>query len=98
MNDDSECEVGQAAGRERSLTATSEINAERASRRGYIVFATDPDIAPERPGYRQIYATEAKTPSQALAKIRPIAGDRRLRAYLMTGRYRDELAEARWVA
>ena len=73
------------------------INAERASRRSYIVFATDPEVSPEDPGYRKAFATEARTPSQAIAKIRPIAGDRRLRAYLVTGRYRDELADARWV-
>ena len=76
----------------------AEVNAERASRRGYIVFATDPEISPEDPGYRETYATEAKTPNQAVAKVRSIADGRRLRAYLVTGRYRDELAEARWVA
>lgn len=74
------------------------INTERAARRGYIVFATDPDIAPDEPGYRDTYATEAKTPNQAVAKVRSLAEGRRLRAYLVTGRYRDELAEARWVA
>lgn len=77
----------------------ADINAERASRRGYIVFATDPEVAPDEPGYREAFATEAKTPNQAVAKVRAIAdGRRRLRAYLATGRYRDELAEARWVA
>ena len=40
----------------------------------------------------------AKTPNQAMAKVKPIAEGRRLRAYLATGRYRDELADARWVA
>jgi len=73
-------------------------NAERASRRGYLVFATDPKLSPDSAGYRQVYATEAKTPNQAIAKVRPIAEGRRLRAYLATGNYRDELAEARWVA
>lgn len=76
----------------------AEVNAERAARRGYLVFATDPDVAPDDPGYREVYATEARTPNQAVAKLRPIAEGRRLRAYLATGRYRDELAEARWVA
>ncbi len=73
-------------------------NAERATRRGYLIFATDPSIPPEESGYREVYATEAKTPNQAMAKVKPIAEGRRLRAYLATGRYRDELAEARWVA
>lgn len=76
----------------------ADLNAERAARRGYLVFATDPSISPDEPGYREVYATEARTPNQAVAKVRPIADGRRLRAYLVTGRYRDELAEARWVA
>jgi hypothetical protein len=76
----------------------ADINAERATRRGYLVFATDPDISPDDPAYREVYATEAGTPNQAMAKVRPISEGRRLRAYLATGRYRDELAEARWVA
>lgn len=48
--------------------------------------------------YRAVFATEAGTPNQAVAKVRSIAEGRRLRAYLVTGGYRDELAEARWVA
>jgi hypothetical protein len=73
-------------------------NADRASRRGYLVFATDPNMAPDEPGYRWVYATEAGTPNQAIAKVRPLAAGRRFRAYLATGTYRDELAEARWVS
>lgn len=76
----------------------ADANAERATRRGYLVFATDPTIPPEESGYREVYATEAKTPNQAIAKVRPITDGRRLRAYLATGRYKEELAEARWVA
>jgi hypothetical protein len=73
------------------------INAERASRRGYLVFATDPNLHPDDPDYRKVYATEAKTPAQAVRKIRALAEGRRLRAYLATGTYRHELADARWV-
>jgi hypothetical protein len=76
----------------------ADINAERSARRGYLVFATDPDVSPDDPDYRRVYATEARTPDQAVAKVRSIAKGRRLRAYLATGRYRDELATARWVA
>jgi hypothetical protein len=76
----------------------ADANAERATRRGYLVFATDPSISPEESGYREVYATDAKTPNQAMAIVKPITAGRRLRAYLATGRYRDELAEARWVA
>ena len=57
-----------------------------------------PDAAPDEPGYRELYATEARTSNQAIAKVRPITEGRRLRAYRVTGRYRDELAQARWVA
>jgi hypothetical protein len=74
------------------------VNAERLRNRGYLVFATDAAVSPDDPGYREVYATEARTPNQAVAKIRPLAGGRRLHAYLATGTYRDELADARWVA
>ena len=73
-------------------------NEQRAARRGYLIFATAPDIAPDEPGYRDVYATEAKTPGEATAKVRPLAAGRRLRTYLATGTYKDELADARWVA
>jgi len=76
----------------------AEANAERSSRRGYLVFATDPAISPEQSGYREVFATEAKTPNQAITKVRPLAEGRRFRAYLATGPFRDELADARWVA
>ncbi len=74
------------------------VNEQRARRRGFLVFATDPSIDPDAPEYRQVYATEADTPAKAVAKIRPLASGRRLRAYLATGHYSDQLAEARWVA
>lgn len=74
------------------------INERRARRRGFLVFATDPSVDPDAPDYRQVFATEADTPAKAVAKIRPLASGRRLRAYLATGHYSDQLAEARWVA
>ena len=73
-------------------------NAERSSNRGFIVIATDPTISPDEPSYREVFATEARTPAQATAKVRPLVEGRRLRAYLATGAYSDELADARWVA
>lgn len=66
--------------------------------RGYIVFATDPSVPPDQPGYREVFTTAARTPNQAIAKVRSLAEGRRLRAYLATGRYRDELADARWIS
>jgi hypothetical protein len=74
------------------------VNAERVRNRGYLVFATDPSKDVDSAEYRHVYATEARTPNQAIAKIRPLAKGRRLRAFLTTGKYRDELADARWVA
>jgi len=75
-----------------------QANERRAARRGYLVFATDPSRAPGEPGYRGVFATEAKTPGEATAKVRPLADGRRLRTFLATGTYKEELADARWVA
>jgi hypothetical protein len=50
----------------------AKVNDERARRRGYLVFATDPAVSPEDPNYCEIYATEARTPNQAAGKIRPL--------------------------
>ena len=46
---------------EQERERVADANAERAARRGYLVFATDPGIAPEQSGYREVYATEART-------------------------------------
>lgn len=75
----------------------AQANEWRAARRGYFVFATDPARAPDEPGYRAVFATEAGTKAEAMARVRPLAGSRRLRAFLATGGYRDELADAQWV-
>jgi hypothetical protein len=83
---------------ERENACIADINKERARRRGYLVFATDPSKDVESADYQEVYATEARTPNQAMAKVRPLAEGRRLRAFLTTGKYRDELADARWVA
>ncbi len=56
---------------EQERERVADINAERASQRGYLVFATDPDISPDESGYREVYATEAKTPNQAIGKVKP---------------------------
>jgi hypothetical protein len=82
---------------EREHRRIARINADRAQRRGYLVFATDPELSPDDPAYRDVFATEARTPGQATAKIRPLADGKRLHAYLATGKYKDELADAHWV-
>lgn len=90
--------AGWAAELEEERTRVAAVNETRARRRGFLVFATDPTADPDSPDYRQVYATEADTPAKAVAKVRPIAEGRRLRAYLATGTYSDQLADARWVA
>lgn len=82
---------------ERESARVRDANRERSRRRGYIVIATDPGLDPDDPAYRAVYATEADTPARAMAKVRPHASDRRLRAYLSTGAFRRELADAQWV-
>lgn len=61
------------------------------------MFATDPSKDVDSADYQMVFATEARTPNRAIAKVRPLAEGRRLRAFLTTGKYRDELADARWV-
>jgi hypothetical protein len=71
---------------------------QRRSRRAFIVFATDPDRAGQD-DYKLVFATEAKTQAEAERKVRTLAGERRrIAAYLASGKYKDELPEARWVA
>jgi hypothetical protein len=65
--------------------------------RGYLVFATDPSKGVDSAEYQQVYATEAHTPNQAIAKVRPLAEGRRVLAFLSTGKYWGEVVEARWV-
>jgi hypothetical protein len=90
--------VAWAAELETERGRVDELNERRARRRGFLVFATDPSADPDAPEYRQVFATEADTPARAVAKVRPLARGRRLRAYLATGHYSDQLASARWVA
>jgi hypothetical protein len=83
---------------ERERGRLEAANRARAERRGFLVFATDPEAGPDSPDYRRVYATEERTSARAIRKIRPLVPDRRLRAYLATGQYRHELANARWVS
>lgn len=87
-----------AADLEAQRTEIGVANAERRTRRGFIVIATDPSVDTDSREYRQVFATEARTAGQATAKVRPLAEGRRLRAFLATGMYKHELADARWVA
>jgi len=82
---------------ERENKRIAEINAQRVRNRGYLVFATDPSKGVDSAEYQQVYATEARTPNQAIAKVRPLAEDRRVLAFLSTGKYWGEVVDARWV-
>jgi hypothetical protein len=78
--------------------AADRENKRRRSRRSFIVFATAPDRVGED-DYKLVFATEAKTQAEAERKVRRTVGDtRRIAAYLASGKYKDELPEARWVA
>lgn len=83
---------------EREHRQIEKTNRARAERRGFLVFATDPSLGPDSPDYRRVYATEERTPARAIRKVRPLVPGCRLRAYLATGHYRHELANAHWVA
>lgn len=89
--------LSYAAAMEEEQARVEQVNSDRAAKRAFLIFATDPTSAPDEPGYRRVFATEAKTPGQAKAKVRPHVPRCRLRAYLATGVYRDELPEAEWV-
>jgi len=70
----------------------------RRDARGFIVFATDPDRVGED-DYKLVFACEARTRADAESRVRPLVGQhRRVAAYLASGKYRDQLSEARWVA
>jgi hypothetical protein len=73
-------------------------NQVRRARRSFIVFATDPERAGQD-DYKLVFACEARTQAEAERKVRRQAGERRrVAAYLASGKYKDELPEARWVA
>jgi hypothetical protein len=69
-----------------------------SERRTYVVFATDPDKVGE-PDYKLTFATDARTEAEAEKKVRAVAGDgRRIAVYRASGKYGQQLPEARWVA
>jgi hypothetical protein len=83
-----------------------DLEAERRKRRpkghrdnrAFIVFATDPERVGEE-DYKLVFATEARTEAEAQAKVRLLIGsERRVVAYLASGKYGEQLPEARWVA
>ena len=73
-------------------------NGDRRKRRAWVVFATHP----ERVGaedYKLVFACEAKTQAEAEARVRErVEAERRVIAYLASGKYGPLLAEAHWVS
>jgi len=55
---------------ERENNRIAEINEERARRRGYLVFATDPSKDVDSADYQLVFATEARTrPPRRLPRL-----------------------------
>jgi hypothetical protein len=73
-------------------------NKKRRGRRAFVVFVTDPERA-GKDDYKLVFACEARTQAQAEAKVRrEVGNERRIAAYLASGKYKGQLPEARWVA
>lgn len=75
------------------------VKATRKNRdsRTYIVFATDPAKVGQD-DYKLVFACKARTVNEAENKVQPlVTGDRRVLAYLASGKYKAELPEARWL-
>lgn len=71
---------------------------DRRKRRAWVVFATHPERVGEE-DYKLVFACEAKTQAEAEAKVREhVEAERRVIAYLASGKYGPLLAEARWVS
>jgi len=74
-----------------------DMNRDRRKRRAFIVFATDPDRVGQD-DYKLIFACEARSAADAAAKVRARVGEeRRVVAYLASGKYHDLLPQAKWV-
>lgn len=73
-------------------------NGGRRGRRSFVVFATHP----ERVGhddYKLVFACEARTTAEAEDRVRRrVEPERRVLAYLASGKYGALLPEARWVS
>ena len=49
--------------------------------------------------YKLVFACKARTPNEAQNKVQAkLTGERRILAYLASGKYKAQLPEARWVA
>lgn len=95
MTDDQQLSLGDYF-----LEKEAEEQAERARqrRRAFIVFATDPEKVGQD-DYKLTFACEAATQGEAESKVRSLVGRRRrLATYLASGKYKNVLPEARWVA
>jgi hypothetical protein len=75
------------------------VEATRKNRksRAYIVFATDPAKVGQD-DYKLVFACKARTSNEAENKVQAkLKDERRILAYLASGKYRAQLPEARWI-
>jgi len=87
-----------AAELEKKRRKAERDNRRRRDRRAFIVFATDPEKVGAS-DYKLTFAREARTEAEAERKVRAIVDEsRRVTAYLASGKYGQQLPEARWVA
>ncbi len=69
----------------------------RRGRRTFVVFATHPERV-GKANYKLVFACEAQTRAEAEEKVRgQVEPERRVLAYLASGKYGILLPEARWV-
>ena len=78
-------------------TRAKRSNRDRRKRRAWVVFATHPQRVGDE-DYKLVFACEANTQAEAEAKVREqVEAERRVIAYLASGKYGPFLADARWI-
>jgi hypothetical protein len=83
---------------EQERAQVKRANRDRRKRRAWIVFATHAERVGED-DYKLVFACEAGTQAEAEAKVRErVEAERRVTAYLASGKYGSLLAEAHWVS
>lgn len=85
--------------REVEIEQQEVVEATRKNResRTFIVFATDPEKVGNE-DYKLVFACKARTANEAENKVQAkLKDERRILAYLASGKYSAELPEARWI-
>lgn len=82
---------------EQEHARVEQVNRGRRGRRAFVVFATHPGRVGED-DYKLVFACEARSRAEAEEKVRKrVEPERRVLAYLASGKYGALLPEARWV-